>query len=1145
MINRKLLLILSFFSISEVVAQTPGTPSVSTDVSRSTSFSSQGSSPGNISSTDLFTGTANINIPIQDYSVDGLNLGVSLGYCARGIKVDEIASSIGLGWNLNAGGYIQRTTFGLEDEAAIHTIPNNKANWGIWVNANQKPSSGPDTVDLDKQYDLFTAVFGGRTVSFMIRMKHDVQSWFDISIPIVVTNPKSELKIELMNENTLIGTDVISPGFDVSKLRFKITDEKGNQYFFEKHDTEFGKKFEWESTTTTTYDATTKWWLSKIITYTGQGIEYSYSSDNVSYKQYHNQEISENYYYDLTVGNNNTRHDADIPVVYKDEDIIWTGQMQKITQIKYNDNTIVDFIYTSGTSRCDLPGFPVLSEININSHDASNIGNKIAFKFNYAYFKTGAGEVAFESTCSGIDLNYRLKLKSIDRIVNGDNAHKELYYAFDYDNTQLPARLSWSQDFYGYYNGKIPETLDYLDINNNNTVYHLNYYIPKHNFSWSAPSSPPGYTSFNDDYGVDKTPDSIYMKACVLNKITNGMNGVIELYFKKHVLSNSPVEEPGSPVSNEIMSTNSYDGLCIQKIVFKDGISNDHTYSIRYSFENGLRFFKDLYYWYPIAFASSINGPLILQKRWNNNMVSPVDYFNGSNHGYSDVTEIKEHGTEMLSKNYTHFSNLINEESNTGRDIGSTKLINNKQTIFHVTYPRSMMRQYEMGLPLNTKSYFGNTLISETQNTYISSYQSASAGVPNVPSEGPFQNSYCFRCLDLYPVSAGFTWANCTTLGGGGNINVFDNSKRLLSSSTTIDHSGIQQKQFTKNYAYDTRDNITTVSWVDSKGQPFQKQYQYVYNFIGNPYTDAANQNIVEETVFQSTSTNPQALFLKDVVFVGNNSTSPFLFPTVKSRKISYDGGYYGSQVTTDKEYTFNDKANVIQTKYNEQEVYASSIWDSYFGKKIAEVSNAKYVDIAYTSFENLNRSDVTDYDKGNWQFDISKAKPCSTATTKPMTGKYYYDITTSPITSKNNLAQGKPYIISFWADYDVYVQLISQQYGPTGGITLTKHPDEINNMHLYSAVFTPTYGDQKVQIYSGSTLFSNAGVIDEVRLRPLGSTMVTYTYEPLFGLSSTCDDRNNITYQEYDAQGRPAIVRNTKGEIMSQTQYVVQGSDN
>lgn len=71
---------------------------------------------GNIFSPNLYDGSANINVPIYQYNTDYGSYGVSLGYNTKGVKVDEMASSVGLHWTLNAGGSIYRSLKDVPDE---------------------------------------------------------------------------------------------------------------------------------------------------------------------------------------------------------------------------------------------------------------------------------------------------------------------------------------------------------------------------------------------------------------------------------------------------------------------------------------------------------------------------------------------------------------------------------------------------------------------------------------------------------------------------------------------------------------------------------------------------------------------------------------------------------------------------------------------------------------------------------------------------------------------------------------------------------------------------------------------------------------------------------------------------------------------
>ena len=67
----------------------------------------------------LYSGTSNTNIPLYVYEDNDFKIPISVEYSSSGYKTYTSIGSIGLGWNLNAGGYIQRKVNGIPDETEI------------------------------------------------------------------------------------------------------------------------------------------------------------------------------------------------------------------------------------------------------------------------------------------------------------------------------------------------------------------------------------------------------------------------------------------------------------------------------------------------------------------------------------------------------------------------------------------------------------------------------------------------------------------------------------------------------------------------------------------------------------------------------------------------------------------------------------------------------------------------------------------------------------------------------------------------------------------------------------------------------------------------------------------------------------------
>ena len=64
----------------------------------------------------LNSGTPQIDVPLYEMKSNNLGINISVSYHGSGIKVSEVASVVGLGWSINAGGVITRVVRGWPDE---------------------------------------------------------------------------------------------------------------------------------------------------------------------------------------------------------------------------------------------------------------------------------------------------------------------------------------------------------------------------------------------------------------------------------------------------------------------------------------------------------------------------------------------------------------------------------------------------------------------------------------------------------------------------------------------------------------------------------------------------------------------------------------------------------------------------------------------------------------------------------------------------------------------------------------------------------------------------------------------------------------------------------------------------------------------
>jgi hypothetical protein len=67
-----------------------------------------------------FTGTPKIEIPLFEIKTGRISVPITISYHGSGVKIDEIASRVGMGWVLNTGGMITRTIKDFPDEFTSH-----------------------------------------------------------------------------------------------------------------------------------------------------------------------------------------------------------------------------------------------------------------------------------------------------------------------------------------------------------------------------------------------------------------------------------------------------------------------------------------------------------------------------------------------------------------------------------------------------------------------------------------------------------------------------------------------------------------------------------------------------------------------------------------------------------------------------------------------------------------------------------------------------------------------------------------------------------------------------------------------------------------------------------------------------------------
>ncbi|MEO0555940.1 MAG: PKD domain-containing protein [Bacteroidota bacterium] len=376
-----------------------------------------------------FSGTAAVNIPLASLPAKTINVPITLNYRAGGIKVQEIATSVGLGWNLSAGGRITRVVKGIPDYEDSECASNPLVTSSMTID---QAASG----NCDPEWDIYYFNFFGRTGKFYVNAANDQ----------VVPVPMTDMEYE----------------YSHSQEEFIITDEQGYSFHFGLNNqniefTTLSTSNELVSSSSTGYRVGPQ----RSSDPSRWEFEYTYNSAWLLYKVVSPQsrEIADFTY-----------EASDIEVIYYHEKVIEaegstvSDQYQIDTKVEINQKYIseinTDFgsvLFTYSSGRKDLFGGKRLESLKVRDDSNSEISH-VQLGYDYVdKFKTYAFPGAAVVDCSSdYDCN-RLLLKTI-------TSNNILLNSFEYidENTfTFPRRYDPFMDHWGFFNYSSAYGLDH------------------------------------------------------------------------------------------------------------------------------------------------------------------------------------------------------------------------------------------------------------------------------------------------------------------------------------------------------------------------------------------------------------------------------------------------------------------------------------------------------------------------------------------------------------------------------------------------------------------------------------------------------------------------------------------------------------
>ena len=379
--------------------------------------------PGSTVGVDLYTGTAQLSIPLCNLSGRELSIPISLNYVGgRGIRVQDYPGCAGLGWQLSAGGSISRVVRGFPDEQSMGYLGTGL--WGQQVasalqNSTALPSqinSGLSAPTADGEPDIFYV----RTPFFSFQFTFDENGHAVFSNnPGITVTPYNFFNTSQYTSSS-----------------FVVTDDQGNQYYF-------GSSSQSVENTTatlfgTSYVFPTTWYMDKIVTFNSKDVI------TLTYNYFTASDVLQHYVsytsYDYT-GNSN---------LYNTPVKTTITQPKEVVSIVTSQGE-ADFTYVA--DRIDDRGAARLSAMTLKAFNPLTQTNSVTLEtlgFNYSYF--GNSPPATDTNV------IRLRLDNITLAGNTTaTATPVTLESFSYNlSTNLPSRQSLSQvDYWGYYTAPV------------------------------------------------------------------------------------------------------------------------------------------------------------------------------------------------------------------------------------------------------------------------------------------------------------------------------------------------------------------------------------------------------------------------------------------------------------------------------------------------------------------------------------------------------------------------------------------------------------------------------------------------------------------------------------------------------------------
>jgi hypothetical protein len=405
---------------------------------------------------DYLTGAANVGIPLYNLHGYTQEYPIGVNYHTGGIKVNDVSSDVGLGWNLTGVGAVTRSLQGLPDETRNGEYYTNaltgdvsfveKENYGGYMRYNEQvlntlPVNSVTTGDIDTRPDEFHVQAPGLDLKFMFGKRNDIAAnqLDDYYQDPAICFPMQDVKINYSIMNGRI-------------TGFIIQNSEGYSYEFNQVQTVKIKTYCNDTNGTNEYNSS--WYLTAIKNPHGKTeIQIDYvqneSESEVHYATQTSTRCVEgafnlaSYTFAGIVKLGSEIDQApltcDIAYVSKMTHVSWISTYSELLYFHYNND------------RQDLTGDKMLDEIVYKTRKDPNLTPAIISKCKLTHGYFISGDLYSLLNPAPPQDKWRLRLESIT-FTGEDNTPISKPTSFEYEGLTLPIRNNPNQDHWGYYN---------------------------------------------------------------------------------------------------------------------------------------------------------------------------------------------------------------------------------------------------------------------------------------------------------------------------------------------------------------------------------------------------------------------------------------------------------------------------------------------------------------------------------------------------------------------------------------------------------------------------------------------------------------------------------------------------------------------